>query len=63
MGDIVNLRQVRKARDKAEKEAKAVENRIRHGRSGARKAADRLAREQREALLDGARREEPERRD
>ena len=61
MGDIVNLRQVRKARDKAEKEARAAENRIRHGRSGASKAADQLARERREALLDGARREEPER--
>ena len=59
MGDIVNLRQVRKARDKVEKEASAAENRIRHGRSGASKAADRLAREKREALLDGARREEP----
>lgn len=59
MGDIVNLRQVRKARDKVEKEARAAENRIRHGRSGAGKAADRLAREKREALLDGARREEP----
>ena len=35
MDDVVNLRQVRKARDKTEKEAKAAENRIRHGRTGA----------------------------
>ena len=61
MGDVVNLRQVRKARDKTEKEAKAAENRIRHGRTGAQKAADRLVREKREALLDGVRREEPRR--
>lgn len=61
MDDVVNLRQVRKARDKTEKEAKAAENRIRHGRTGAQKAADRLAQEKREALLDGVRREEPRR--
>ncbi len=32
MGEIINLRQVRKAREKAEKEAKAAENRVAFGR-------------------------------
>lgn len=32
MGEIINLRQVRKARDKAEKDAKAAENRVQFGR-------------------------------
>ncbi|GJD78092.1 DUF4169 family protein [Methylobacterium gregans] len=32
MGEIINLRQVRKAREKAEKDAKAAENRVAFGR-------------------------------
>lgn len=32
MGEIINLRQVRKAREKAEKEARAAENRVAFGR-------------------------------
>ncbi|GJE29743.1 DUF4169 family protein [Methylobacterium organophilum] len=32
MGEIINLRQVRKDRERAEKEAKAAENRVAFGR-------------------------------
>ncbi len=32
MAEIINLRQVRKAREKAEREAKAAENRVLFGR-------------------------------
>jgi len=32
MAEIINLRQVRKAREKAEKDAKAAENRVAFGR-------------------------------
>lgn len=35
MGDLVNLRTVRKRRQRAEKEVKAAENRALHGRSRA----------------------------
>ena len=35
MGEIINLRQARKARAKADKEAKAAENRIAFGRTKA----------------------------
>jgi hypothetical protein len=37
MAEIINLRQARKARDKAAKEAKAAENRVAFGRSKAEK--------------------------
>ena len=40
MGDVINLRQARKARDRAEKEAQARENRTRFGRTGAEKRRD-----------------------
>ena len=33
MGDVVNLRQVRKAKSRDEKDAQAAENRIRHGQT------------------------------
>ena len=60
MGDIVNLNHARKARAKAEAEAKAAANRVKHGRTGAEKVADRAAEARREALLDGAKRDERE---
>jgi hypothetical protein len=40
MGDVINLRQARKARARAEKEAQAQENRARFGRTGAEKRRD-----------------------
>ncbi len=46
MAEIINLRQVRKAREKAEREAKAAENRVLFGRP---KKAETLA-ENRKAI-------------
>lgn len=40
MGEVINLRQARKARARAEKEAQAQENRARFGRTGAEKRRD-----------------------
>ena len=46
MGDVVNLRQVRKAKARVEKDAQAAENRARHGQTKhertLNKALDRL---------------------
>lgn len=40
MGDVVNLRQFRKRKDKGDKEATAQTNRASHGRTKAEKAHD-----------------------
>jgi hypothetical protein len=40
MGDVINLRQARKAKARAGKEAQAQENRVRFGRTGAEKRRD-----------------------
>jgi len=53
----INLNRVRKARAKAADKAKAQENRAKHGRTGAQKAADRAGAEAAVARLDGHRRE------
>lgn len=53
MGEIVNLRQVKKQRARAEATQAARENRIRHGRTAAGKAEDARARDRRETTLDG----------
>jgi Domain of unknown function (DUF4169) len=60
MGEIVNLRQARKRRARDEASATAQENRVRHGRTPAQKAADKREEEQRRALLDGVRRDDTE---
>jgi hypothetical protein len=60
MGEIVNLNRVRKARAKAAAATAAVANRAKHGRTGAQKASDRAEAVRRKALLDGAKRENPE---
>ncbi|HEY2133029.1 MAG TPA: DUF4169 family protein [Acetobacteraceae bacterium] len=60
MGEIVNLRQARKRRARDEAAATAQENRTRHGRSPAQKAADAREEERRRALLDGVRRDDTE---
>lgn len=49
MGEIVNLRRVKRARVRAEAAAQAAENRVRHGRTGAQKAAEKLEAARREA--------------
>lgn len=58
MGEIVNLRQVKKERAKAAADKEASENRVRHGLTSAQKEANRLAEERRLWKLDGARKDE-----
>ncbi|MES2712498.1 MAG: DUF4169 family protein [Pseudomonadota bacterium] len=55
MAEIVNLNRVKKAKAREEAAAEAVANRAKHGRTRAEKARDALAEAQRNALLDGAR--------
>lgn len=56
MAEIVNLRTARKRRDRAEKERKADENRVLHGRTRAEKDALATERDRERAALDGHRR-------
>jgi hypothetical protein len=60
MADIVNLRQARKDRARAERERLAAANRALHGRSKAEKALEKDGRERRRAFLDGHRRDRPD---
>ncbi|CAN7602261.1 DUF4169 family protein [Mesorhizobium caraganae] len=57
MGEIVNLRQIRKQKARAEKEKLAGENRALHGRSKAEKTRDRLTSGKAENFVAGHRRE------
>jgi hypothetical protein len=61
MAEIVNLRLARKARDRAQAQQQAAENRAKFGRTKAQKQADKTATERDARALDGARREGPER--
>jgi Domain of unknown function (DUF4169) len=54
MGELVNLRKVRKARARAEKSDKAAENRARFGRTKAEKACDNAETTLVARTLDGA---------
>lgn len=56
MAEIVNLRQVRKAKARADKERAAAENRALHGRSKAERERQRLTERQAAGFLDGHRR-------
>jgi hypothetical protein len=60
LADIVNLRQVRKQKARADKERLADRNRALHGRSKAEKDQNRLTTEQAERFVDGHRRERTE---
>jgi phage protein D len=55
MAEIVNLRQVRKARARAAAKAEAAANAALHGRTKGRKAAERAAAEAAARHLDGHR--------
>jgi hypothetical protein len=57
MADIINLNQARKQRARAEKSAKADENRVRFGRTKAEKAADRAETAKIDRLLDDTKRD------
>jgi hypothetical protein len=56
MAEIVNLRQLRKRKARAEAGKAADANRALFGRSNAEKARDRAEKQSRDALLDGHRR-------
>ena len=57
MGEIVNLNQARKARDKAAKTAQAAVNRATHGRTKAERTTADRERDRASKLLEGHRRE------
>jgi len=58
VAEIVNLRRVKKQRERAAAASQAAENRVRHGLTGAQKRTDRMEQTRRQALLDGMRRED-----
>ena len=58
MGEVVNLNQARKARDRAASRATAAENRAAHGRSKAERTRIETERERAARLLDGAKRDD-----
>ncbi len=58
MAEIINLNRARKTAKAAAAQQQAAANRMRHGRSKAAKQNDDRAEARREALLDGARRDE-----
>jgi membrane protein involved in colicin uptake len=60
MGEVVNLRKWRKAREKAEAEAQAAANRAAFGRTKAEKKREATEAAQREALLEGSRMDAPD---
>lgn len=59
MGDVVNLRSVRKAKARASREVEAQANRAKFGRSKGDKLREAQDAERAAKLLDGAKREEP----
>ena len=56
MSEIVNLRLVRKAKRRADAEAEAAANRVRHGRTLGARAAQAMEADHARRVLDGARR-------
>jgi hypothetical protein len=58
MGEIVNLRRVKKARQRAAEAEAARQNRVRHGRTAAEKANDDRARQRQAQAIDAARLDE-----
>ena len=60
MAEIVNLRQIRKRKQRSEKERATDENRRMHGRSAAEKTKTRLLLDIEERRLEAHRRERPD---
>jgi hypothetical protein len=58
MGDIINLRQVRKRETRKDREAEAAANRAKFGRTKAERAQQESEAERLRKTLDGAEREE-----
>jgi hypothetical protein len=59
-GDVVNLRNVRKAKARSEKEAAADQNRLLHGRTKAEKNLTKALNEKARRSLDQGRLEKPD---
>jgi hypothetical protein len=59
VGEVVNLRQARKRRARDDAAVTAAENRARFGRTRSEVAAERAEEARRQAVLDGARLDEP----
>lgn len=59
MGDVVNLRSVRKAKARASRKVEAQANRAKFGRTKGDKLREAQDAERAAKLLDGAKREEP----
>jgi len=57
MAEVINLRLARKARQRAEAEKLAEQNRVRHGQTKAERQASRAAAERAERTLDSHKRE------
>jgi hypothetical protein len=53
LAEPINLNKFRKAKKRAEKDQQAVENRVKHGRTKAEKARDRLKASKAKNALDG----------
>jgi hypothetical protein len=60
MAEIINLNRARKAREKADRTARAAANRAAHGRTKAERQGTEAERTRAAALLDGHRRETEE---
>jgi hypothetical protein len=60
MGELINLRQARKAKKRVEGESQAEANRVKHGRTKADKQLSAMAKRKLDAVVDGARRERVE---
>lgn len=60
MGELINLREVRKRRDRAAREVEAAANRSRFGRTKADRAKEDTAAERARHDLDGKRLETPD---
>ena len=59
-GDVVNLRQFRKTKQRVEKEKQAEQNRLTFGRSKAEKTLTKTLNDKAERTLDQGRREQPD---
>jgi len=59
MGEVVNLRAVRKAKARVTREVEAQANRAKFGRTKGEKSREAQEAERAARLLDGAKREEP----
>ncbi len=58
MAEPINLNKARKAKARADRQKRASENRIKHGRTKAEKQRDALAAKRAEKTLDDAQRED-----